>query len=72
MDFDLTVSYNKETDMIEIIFEPQNDIKNIQNQIVLQRVLYKPFISLLLATGQQMQKDKIDVGFDIEDGEEND
>lgn len=72
MDFDLTVSYNKETDMIEIIFEPQNDIKNIPNQIVLQRVLYKPFISLLLATGQQMQKDKIDVGFDIEDGEEND
>lgn len=68
MDFGLTISYDKNTDMVKIMLEP-NEHQCSTNILTIPRDFYKPFISLLLATGQQMQRDNIDVGFEINSGD---
>lgn len=64
MDLNLTISYNSQNDTVEIMFG-----NNASNHIVIPREFYKPFISILLATGKQMQGDGIDVGFMIDGGD---
>lgn len=66
MDFNLTVSYDSKNDTVEIMFDNGN---NTSNRIVIPRAFYKPFVSILLATGKQMQNDGIDVGFIVDGGD---
>lgn len=65
MDLNLTIAYDSKTDTVGIMFG-----NNASNNIVIPREFYKPFISILLATGKQMQDDGIDVGLIVDGGDE--
>lgn len=72
MKFNLQITFNPTNDLIDIILHSNGIDNNTSNHLVIPRSYYKAFVSALLATGQQMQTDNIDVGFTDEDGENND
>lgn len=72
MDFNLTISYSPESDLIDITLNPKDTDTNTSNHIVVSRKFYKAFVSALWATGQRMQEDKVDVGFTLDGGDNND
>lgn len=63
MEFNLTVSYIKENDTVEISLNSDSTGTNQPNKLIIPRDFYKHFISILFMTGQKMQNDNIDVGF---------
>ena len=70
MELNLQVTFNPTNDSIDITLNNNNN-ENTKNHIVVPRKYYKSFTSALLATGQKMQADNIDVGFIDESGENN-
>ncbi len=66
MEINLTVSYIKENDTVEIMLKSDSNNTTHPNKLIIPRDFYKHFISILFMTGQKMQKDSIDVGFGME------